>query len=192
MYVSTKLMEAGSQALVNTLTDGLGEVIIKTVNDLSGATPFDSTATGTQIAEVYNQLPKDKQMKVEQAAMYHIFEPETIATAPQSTTVVTGSQTRDYRAGIALMMAVTLTLQCFAYGAMVIWIAVMTRTIPDVSDTFVPFMVQALIVWNYNGLLTKENRDSLAAGLGAIPGGVIQTILQMVTNRRSKGTPPTA
>lgn len=192
MYVSTKLTEAGSQVLVNTLTDGVGEVIIKTLNDLSGGTPIDLTATGVQVAEVYNQLPKDKQMKVEQAVMFHIFEPDTIATAPQPTAVVTGSQTRDYRAGIALMMAVTLTLQCFAYGAMVIWIAVMTRTIPDVSDTFVPFMVQALIVWNYNGLLTKENRDSLAAGLGAIPGGVIQTILQMVTNRRSKGTPPAA
>ena len=192
MYVSTKLMEAGNQVLVNTLTDGVGEVIIKTLNDVSGGVPIDLSATGAQVAEVYNQLPKDKQMKIEQAVMFHIFEPDTIATAPQTATVVAGSQTRDYRAGIALMMAVTLTLQCFAYGAMVIWIAVMTRTIPDVSDTFVPFMVQALIVWNYNGLLTKENRDSLVAGLGAIPGGVIQTILQMVTSRRSKGTPPAA
>lgn len=189
MYVQKLLDQVGTRVFKDVVPSGA--VVIKIISDASGGMPIAETATGEEVSKVYSLMTPEAQAAVaEDIGELILTTLPPVVTTP--TPVTTGSQTRDYRAGIALMMAVTLTLQCFAYGAMVIYIAIMTRTIPDVSDTFVPFMVQALIVWNYNGLLTKENRDSLAAGLGAIPGGVIQSIVQMITSRRSKGTPPAA
>lgn len=185
MCVQKLLDQVGNKVLKDAVVNGAA--VIKIINDVSGH-QLPEDATGTDVSKVFELLtPEAKSAASEDVAQFLLS-----VTAPVVPMVPVVSQTRDYRAGIALMMAITLTIQCFAYGAMVIYIAITTKTIPDVSDSFIPFMVQALIVWNYNGLLTKENRDSLAAGMGAIPGGLVQSMLQMFTHRRSKDTPPAA
>ncbi len=184
MYVRKILTQVGGRVLVD--VNVFGTQLITAINEVSGSDPIPTTATGLDVLTVFDTLTPEAQSVVETVAEDFIVA--NFSSLPTSAPALT--PTRDYRGGIALMMAITLTMQCVAYAAMVIWISVVTRTIPDVTDTFVPFLAQAAVVWNYNGLLTKENRDAIAAGLGALPGGIFQTIGQILSQRRNQTPPP--
>lgn len=165
-----------------------GKDIIAEINRLAHTVALPANATGSTTLAAYEQLEPEDQVRVNQIATDFITNILGI-TAPIPGTNVTG--TRDYRAGIALMMSITVTGMAVGYMFLVIWVSFMNMSIPDWTDIFIPFLALTAVVWNYNGLLTKENRDALATSLGNVPGGFFATVLQGFLSKGRKTPPPT-
>lgn len=160
----------------------IGAQIIDEVNRRLTDNPLGTDATADEVAEKIFTLPPDSQEVINNVMQTYIQS--VVSGVVPSGNVVAGT---DYRAAIALMMSICITVMAFGVIATVCWIGYKTNVIPDWTDVAIPFMTLGFVVWNYNGVITKENRDALFAGLGNIPGGIFGGIIDALAKRRNKG-----
>lgn len=186
MYVRRILEQVGDR--VFTEVNGAGAELIAAINAILPDNPLVSTATGTETLAAFDRLPIEEQTRIETAVEDYMLKTfGGMSTAPvvvPTSTPIT--VTRDYRAFIAVMMSVSIVAMALGYIALVIYVSWFNHSIPEWTDIFIPFLTLGAVVWNYNGLLTKENRDAIAAGLGAVPGGFIASIVGAITAGRRR------
>lgn len=185
MYVRKILENIGDRVLAD--VHPAAKDLIAGINKLSGTVALPPNATGNTALAAFDQLVPDDQVKIEDIVEDYLINTfGMLPVAPSNSTIV---GTKDYRAGIALMMSIAIVAMAIDYMALVTYVSYVNRVIPDWSDVFIPFVSLAAVVWNYNGLLTKENRDAIAASLGSIPGGFLGTVTQAILSRRRPPNP---
>lgn len=186
MYVRKILGNIGDRVLAD--VHPAAKDLIAGINKLSGTVALPPNATGNTTLAAFDQLVTDDQVKIENIVEdYFISIYGMLPTTPVIGTP--SGNTKDYRAGIALMMSIAIVVMAIDYMALVTYVGYVNRVIPDWTDVFMPFVSLTAVVWNYNGLLTKENRDAIAASLGSIPGGFLSNITAAIFSRRKPPVP---
>lgn len=185
MYLRRILEQVGDRILTD--VNVAGTDLINGINKLRPDNPLANTATGKEVLTAFDALPSVDQVRIE--TIVEDWMLANFGTTLSTPIPATLNATQDYRAFIAMMFSIALVLMAVAYTAMVIYVAWRNRTLPDWSDGFIPFTALTAVVWNYNGLLTRENRDAIAAGLGSVPGGFIASIVQAITTGRRRQGP---
>jgi hypothetical protein len=185
MYVRRILEQVGDRTLVD--VNGNGAQLIDAINAALSTPTLTTASTGTEVLAAFDTLLPVDQSRIESVAEDYIVT--NFGTLPLNLTPpVAGGPARDYRAFIAVMMSIAIVAMAVTYISMVIYVSWHKLTIPDWSDIFIPFVTLGAVVWNYNGLLTRENRDAIAAGLGSVPGGVLASIVQAMAAARRPRT----
>lgn len=185
MYVRRILEQVGDRTLVD--VNGNGAQLIDAINAALATPTLTTASTGTEVLAAFDTLLPVDQSRIESVAEDYIVT--NFGTLPLNLTPpVAGGPARDYRAFIAVMMSIAIVAMAVTYISMVIYVSWHKLTIPDWSDIFIPFVTLGAVVWNYNGLLTRENRDAIAAGLGSVPGGVLASIVQAMAAARRPRT----
>lgn len=183
MYVRRILETVGGRVLVD--VNGNGSQLIDAINAAVTTPTLTNQSTGTEVLAAFDTLLPVDQSRIESVVEDYLLT--NFGTVPLDlTSPVAGGPTRDYRAFIAVMFSVVIGLMALAYITLVIYVSWRTLRLPEWTDIFIPFCVLGMVVWNYNGLLTKENRDAIAAGLGSVPGGFLATIVQAVAAGRRR------
>ena len=184
MYVRRILEQVGDRTLVD--VNGNGTQLIDAINAALSTPTLTPASTGKEVLAAFDTLLPIDQSRIESVVEDYLLT--NFGTVPLDLTPpVAGGPARDYRAFIAVMMSVAIVAMAMSYIAMVIYVSWRKLAIPDWADIFIPFITLGAVVWNYNGLLTRENRDAIAAGLGSVPGGMLASIVQaMAAARRSK------
>lgn len=119
--------------------------------------------------------------------------PVTPATPAETSEVVVSTaqqllstQHTSGRRFMAIMMAVCTCIMSLAYTAVMVYVSYIGRALPDWTSMLIPFLGPMLVVWQYNGVLTKERRDVLATALNAVPGGFFSSFFSALSQRKKK------
>jgi len=191
MYVRRLLEQVGERVLTEVNVNG--SQLIAALNALQSTPTLEPLASGKEVLAVFDTLQPEEQSRIEAVVEDYVIS--NFGRTPLDLTApVAGGPNSDYRAFIAVMMSVAIVAMAVCYIALVIYVSWRNLTLPEWTDIFIPFVTLGAVVWNYNGLLTKENRDAIAAGLGSVPGGFLATIVQAVAagrRRGGSGIPPT-
>lgn len=182
MYVRRILEQVGDRTLVDVNVSATQ--LIDAINSALTNPTLTPTATGKEVLAAFDTLLPVDQSRIESVLEDYFLTNFGTVIPANLTPPVAGGPTRDYRAFIAVMMSVAIVLMAVSYISMVIYVSWHKLTIPDWADIFIPFLTLGAVVWNYNGLLTRENRDAIAAGLGSVPGGVLASIVQAMAAAR--------
>ena len=163
-----------------------GSLFVETFNGITGTTTLAATVSGTEALAAFEKLDVTNQVKVN--AIFDQYR--KIITGCGTTTAFANGvhRQRNYRSFMALMMAVALTIMAVTIVAIECYIGIMTKTQLESGQFTVPLMCLALVVWSYNGLLTKENREAIAAGLARAPSGFVNSFLDSIRGRNQYQT----
>lgn len=90
---------------------------------------------------------------------------------------------------LTMTFLVSVTILVYSYGMYIV--AVEKLELPSSDQIALVVAVPGGIIWAWFGVLSKENRDYVAATLGEIPKvGIGGALIELVTRSRNKPTPP--
>ena len=163
-----------------------GKQVLDTIAQLSD-TPIESIdLTGQQVHEWIQGLPLDVQKKIYATELNDGVDLSKYRKELESLLDSKDSQSKWLRHVIAFGMSTLLACTILAISFSVIWVSIYENTLPSWELCLIAIGGPAMVVWQYNGVLTQERKDLLAAALGRTPQVTLLSKLFNPTIQRRK------
>lgn len=164
-----------------------GDKIVADVNKIADAVLSETKATAQECLRVLADLEPDVRRKfldseVEESGKVNSDIADLVATIR--------FRQNGWKTVIAVLMALNITVMVFTYALLMYSATMHGLPLPRWADITAIIIVPGGILWVWYGVLSKENRDILAAAAGQLPAGGIAGIVATVLQRKAPETPP--
>lgn len=183
-----KLLRKYSQSPINgKLADGT-DIHEYINNRLSIDDRYTLPATGEEIMTALHNLSRRERALVLQAELESTVEDQIEKDIFTVITELRNAQSK-LRSFTVATMVVLIAAIILSYCYVMIDVSLTNKTIPDWQGIALIIVIPGMILWQNNGVLSKENRDMLTGILGHIKNnGPLGTITDIFTKRSKDPT----
>lgn len=164
-----------------------GDKIVAEVNKIAEAVLSETKATAQECLRVLADLEPEVRKRFLDA---EVEDSGKVGSDIAELVSAIRHRQNGWKTTIAVVMALNITVMVFTYALLMYNATMHGLPLPRWTDITAIIIVPGGILWVWYGVLSKENRDILAAAAGQLPAGGLAGIVATVLQRKAPEQPP--
>lgn len=165
-----------------------GDKIVADVNKIADAVLSETKATAQDCLRVLADLEPEVRRKFLES---QVEDSGKVSSDIADLVSAIRFRQNGWKTAIAVLMALNITVMVFTYAVLMYSATMHGLPLPRWADITAIIIVPGGILWVWYGVLSKENRDILAAAAGQLPAGGLAGIVASVLQRKGADAPQT-